>query len=73
MSLQHQQTYEKWRKAHDEECVRDLIPGAKVYRARYDRLQEGIVEKSNALDWKCDEVDGEISISEITTEEIEDL
>lgn len=44
MSRQNEEAYEKWRKVHDEECRRDLVIGAKVYRAGYDKVEEGEVK-----------------------------
>ena len=43
LSKQAEEAYEKWRAAHDEECRRDLVIGAKVYRAEYGRIEEGEV------------------------------
>ena len=45
MSRANELAYEKWRTTHDEECRRDLVIGARVYRAGYDKIEEGEVKR----------------------------
>lgn len=54
MSRQHEEAYARWRKTHDEECQRDLLVGAKVYRPAYDRIEEGTVERIDHVRYTSD-------------------
>lgn len=54
MSRQAEEAYERSRKAHDEECQRVLVLGAKVYRARWDRIEEGKVRRLDRVRFDSD-------------------
>jgi len=54
MSRQHEEAYEKWRAVHDEECRRDLVVGARVYRAEWDRIEEGTIERIDRVRFDYD-------------------
>lgn len=43
MSKVAEDAHAKWFAQHEIECARDLVVGAKVYRANYDRIEEGVV------------------------------
>lgn len=45
MSRAAELAYEKWHQQHEVECARDLVVGAVVYRAMYDRIEEGVVRR----------------------------
>jgi hypothetical protein len=45
MSKKAEEAYEAWFKGHLEECARVLVVGARVYRANYNRIEEGEVRK----------------------------
>lgn len=45
MSRALEEAHERWFKTHLEECERDLIVGARVYRVGYDSVEEGKVSR----------------------------
>lgn len=45
MSLAAERAHEERFLRHLEECKRDIVVGAKVYRAAWDRIEEGVVRR----------------------------
>lgn len=57
MSRQAEEVHERLFSAHLEECARDLVVGARVYRAGYDQIEEGQVREIDRVrfavgDWQ---------------------
>ena len=55
----YDEAHEKWFEAHIEECRRDLVIGARVYRAGYDKIEEGTVRRIERIryDYEYHEVE----------------
>lgn len=54
MSRQAEAAYGKWRTLHEKECLRDLVIGARVYRAYWDRIEEGEVCRISRVGYTSD-------------------
>lgn len=54
MSIEAEKAHERWMTIHEEECKRDLIIGAKVYRANWDRIEEGEVVRISRVRYTSD-------------------
>lgn len=54
MSIAAEKAHGKWMTVHDEECKRDLVVGAKVYRANYRYIEEGTVCRISRVRYTSD-------------------